>query len=986
MTVNMTIMLSKDVLKNKFSKEWKKHYEVELFLNKGFSRKTCPKCKKNFWTLDQNREVCADSSCQNYDFIGKPIVKKNWDYVQTWKEFENFFKKKGHKSVQRYPVIDRWRPDLFFTIASIQDFQRIDNGKLTFEYPADPLIVPQVCLRFNDIQNVGVTGRHHTSFTMPGQHSFGNYWKDKTIELNFEFLNKVMGIPENQLIYIEDLWSMPDFSGFGPSLETVSLGLELVNSVFQQFTAQGSSYKELPKKVVDVGWGLERLAWFSNGTISGYDIVFDPVIKFLKKETGFKETDLFQKYALYSGSLDFEETDVRKTREAIAEQLGVTVNDLRKAIDPMHALYAIADHTKTLLFSITDGGIPSNVGGGYNLRIILRRMLSFMKDFSFTFDLEKIVELHARQLKPIYPELKEGLENFSKILNLEGKRYETTLEKAELLIKKELEKGGLDNQTLIKLYTSNGITPELIEKAAKKQNLEFKTPRDFYEKLTSAHLIGEKEEKGKKKIHTDTRGVPETELLYYENPYKTEFTATVVKKDGDWVVLDKTYFYPEGGGQPEDHGVIEIDGKKLDVIDVQIIDGVVFHKIKKAYSIKPGQKIHGIVDRERRSLLRKMHDATHIVAGSARKILGNHIWQAGAQKGIQSSRIDLTHYQPFTIEEIEKIEDLANNIVSKKLSITSEFLSRNDAECRYGFILYQGGASPGETVRVINTGKGFDVEACGGIHGTNTEEVEMIKIVRTERIQDGINRLEYVAGPVAKEFIKEEKETLKKVFEKVNSLSKDFLNINEKIKKQILEKKHNFISRQLSEGASILSVDKRQILTTVEKFLKEINQNQDTINKIRVKSGKDKRFIYDEDFFKENLHKIETFPDLCSFIFNLWKQQNKQIETMRRDISGSEARGLIEKARNNEILEIMDGDRKDLIHTASSILRINSELTVILVNQAGDVVGMSKTKDIGKIIRDICEEAGGSGGGKGELAQGRAELSKLLKIIEKRKG
>ncbi|RLJ06455.1 MAG: alanine--tRNA ligase, partial [Candidatus Aenigmatarchaeota archaeon] len=231
-------MLTKEGLKKEFEKNWKKHYEVELFREKGFIRKKCPNCGKNFWTLDPDRKLCGDPPCENYGFIGKTITKGKWDYIETWKQFEKFFVKEGHTSIPRYPVIDRWRPDLFFTIASIQDFQRLDQGNMVFEYPANPLVVPQVCLRFNDISNVGVTGRHHTSFIMSGQHAFGypkeGYFKDRCMELNFGFLHRVMGIPETEITYIEDLWTMPDFSAFGPSIEAFSKGLELVNHVFMQ--------------------------------------------------------------------------------------------------------------------------------------------------------------------------------------------------------------------------------------------------------------------------------------------------------------------------------------------------------------------------------------------------------------------------------------------------------------------------------------------------------------------------------------------------------------------------------------------------------------------------------------------------------------------------------------------------------------------------------------------------------------------------------
>ena len=288
-------MMTKESLMERFRKNPERYWKVELFKQKGFVRKRCSGCGKYFWTLDPDRKLCGDPPCENYGFIGQPVTKARWDYVSAWKEFERFFRKRGHSSVPRYPVIDRWRPDLFFTIASIQDFQRLDKGNMVFEYPANPLVVPQVCLRFPDIQNVGVTGRHHTSFVMSGQHAFGypgeGYFKDRCIDLNFEFLNKVMGVPEDELVYVESLWAMPDLSAFGPSMETLSQGLELVNSVFMQFTRKGSSFRELPIKVIDVGWGHERLVWFTQGTSTGYDAVFGPVIEQLRKKAGFRGSD-----------------------------------------------------------------------------------------------------------------------------------------------------------------------------------------------------------------------------------------------------------------------------------------------------------------------------------------------------------------------------------------------------------------------------------------------------------------------------------------------------------------------------------------------------------------------------------------------------------------------------------------------------------------------------------------------------------------------
>jgi alanyl-tRNA synthetase len=307
-------MLSKELLKKEFSKNWQEYYEVELFKREGYERKTCKGCGRPFWTCDSERELCSDSPCTDYGFINNTITKGKWDYVKTWKLFEKFFEKNGHSSIPRYPVVDRWRPDLYFTIASIQDFQRLDNGNMNFVYPANPLVVPQVCLRFPDIQNVGVTGRHLTSFVMSGQHTFGHpdqknsYFKDKCIDLNFGFLHGEMGIPKEELVYQEDIWAMPDFSAFGPCMETFSQGLELVNSVFMQYQKSGDWFKELDMKVIDVGWGHERLVWFSNGTPASYDSLFGPVTDKLKKKAQLKTDEkLFDRYSKIAGSLDLGE-------------------------------------------------------------------------------------------------------------------------------------------------------------------------------------------------------------------------------------------------------------------------------------------------------------------------------------------------------------------------------------------------------------------------------------------------------------------------------------------------------------------------------------------------------------------------------------------------------------------------------------------------------------------------------------------------------
>jgi alanyl-tRNA synthetase len=960
-------MLDKKALMEKFRKTPDKYWKAELFREKGFERRRCRSCGKYFWTLDPDRKLCGDPPCEGYGFIGKPITRVKWDYVQTWRAFEKFFMRNGHASVPRYPVIDRWRPDLFFTIASIQDFQRLEKGNMVFEYPANPLVVPQMCLRFPDIQNVGVTGRHHTSFVMSGQHAFGypneGYFRDRCLELNFSFLNKVMGIPERELVYVESVWAMPDLSAFGPSMETLSRGLELVNSVFMQFTRSGSSFRELPKKVIDVGWGHERLVWFTQGTLTGYDAVFGPVIGWLRKRAGLRDSSILEGYASLAGGLDVDESpNTIKVRKDIARKLGVSVRELTDVVEPSQALYAIADHVKTLLFAITDGGIPSNVGGGYNLRVLLRRTLSFIREFGLDIDPCKVAELHVKHLHPMFPEISGGLDNFAKIMDIERERYERTLEKAGVLIQREFKsKSGIDARTMARLYTSNGITPELVEKAAREQGLDFTIPEGFYSSLTQGHMAGKDEDE--KALRVDVSGIPKTRTLFYEKPYQREFRARVLARLGDWIVLDRTLFYPEGGGQPTDNGIIWAGSREFQVLDVQKLEDVILHRVDRPAGLRKGQEVSGRIDWERRHALMKMHTCTHILAGAARRVMG-----------LESSRIDLTHYKPFAQEELSQIEALANDIIKKDMPVKSAFMARGEAEKAHGFTIYQGGASPGRMVRVVDTANGFDVEACGGSHLESTGEVEMVKIIRTERIQDGVNRLVYTCGKPAFSYLSDQEGIAREI---IHTLSGTPLGT---MAARAIRTEGD-IASDIQAASSVLSVEPRSLARTFERFSREISQEHEQLNRIRKSLELRTRPLEEEAFFLKHSGRPSSLRELAEALFGIWKEQRKALQSLGEQAARSRATRLVARVRGDRILDVVPGDRKAMIEMANQVLAINPNLTVILANQAGDIIAMSRTMDASKALREILEKAGGSGGGSSKLAQGKIELSKLMKLM-----
>ena len=955
-------MLTKNGLKKDFEKDWKKYYEVDLFREKGFSRRTCS-CGKNFWTLDSKRDKCGDPPCVNYDFIGKKFAKK-LDYVKMWKEFESFFASQGHTSVPRYPVIDRWRPDLFFTIASIQDFQRIDFGKMSFVYPENPLVVPQVCLRFPDIPSVGLSGRHLTSFIMAGQHAFNypkeGYFKDKCLELNFNFLTKSLGIKPENLTYIEDLWAMPDFSAFGPSMETFVGGLEVANSVFMEFQAVKSGFIPLDMKVIDVGWGHERLVWLSNATDTMYDCVFGDLIKKLQKYTGISpDKNIFSKYSKLAGGLNIDEAkNLEKVRREIAKSIGISEKQLIEQIEPLRALYAIADHSRTLLFAIADGGIPSNVGGGYNLRVILRRALAFLDEYNLNLNLLGIAEKHAEFLNPIFPELKESLPAFEKILDIETKKYKATLAQGRKIVFDILDKKeALTEDKLTSLYESQGVTPELIKQVAKEKNIPVEIPETFYESISSKHIIEKEKEK---KIDLDLSGLEKTKVLFYEFPEKKEFEAKILRVTKDWVVLNKTLFYPESGGQEYDTG--ELSGKK--VLDVQKFGGVIAHKLSDTKGLKEGQQVSGKIKWDRRSQLMKHHTAIHILNGTVKKVLGKHAWQAGTHKSEGKATLDVTHYQSLTEEEIEKIEALANEIIKKSIQTKSNFIPRLEAEKTHGLGIYQGGHIPEKTLRILEI-PGHDVEACSGTHCSNTSEIGKIIITNTEKIQDGIIRITIKAGPAAEKYLEESSGLVKYIAKTINDSKIVQVSLVEENTKKIIE--------IIKTCSNLFSVSPEHLKSNIQNFLSEIENQHTEINRLKK--------ISKEQAHKISIYKAKDLEDTCKHIFELWKEQKKQIESLGRDTARSAVDSLIGKASNNQVFDIVRLDRKELILTASEVIKKKPELTIILSNEAGDLIVMTKTKDAGKLIKEICSKIGGSGGGSKELAQGKVDLSKLIKIM-----
>ena len=746
--------MDKESLRREFSKDPKKYYSTELFRREGFVRRRCSVCGKNFWTLDQSRELCGDSDHEPYSFIKERSRQLSYD--DFWKHFSDFFKEQGHTIVGKYPVVSRWRPDLYFTIASIQDFQRIENGSVNFEYPANPLLVPQMCMRFNDIPNVGLTGRHLTSFMMAGQHAFGypkrGYWRDRTIELNFGFLVNQLNIPREKITYIEDVWAMGDFSEFGPCIEGFSGGLELVNNVFTQYMYSNGKVSELDEKVVDVGWGFERLMWFYSGAQTLYDVVFSKELDYMYKNSGVKpDYKMYSKIAGIAGEIDIsEEKSPRDYEMTIEKKSGVNIEDYGRVIKPMQATYAIADHARSIMFAISDGSLPSNVGGGYNIRVIFRRAMDMISTNGLKVDFIKLMEISSRNMSHVYPGLKESLEEISEVLKVETERYVRSKAEASKIVSQMLKSGkDISAERLGILYQSNGITPDFIKSVAKAQGVNIELPDNAYSSVVKGDFT---EQRKKKMIDIPISGLPQTKKLYYD--FDTESTSKVLFSDGKHLVLDSTPFYPEGGGQEADHG--EIEGLK--VSDVQSYNGVIVHSLKERHEFVRGSKVKCVVDKERRIRLMAHHTATHLISAAARSLFGPHAWQEGAHKGESKAHIDIAHYEKFSDQQIEDLERMANEYIVHGIKVSVQEMERGAAESEFGFSIYQGHGVPSSVMRIVKIsnldGGLIDAEACGGLHLMGRETyIGLIKITASYRIHDGINRIEFVAGPAAVEYI-----------------------------------------------------------------------------------------------------------------------------------------------------------------------------------------------------------------------------------------
>ncbi|MEM4892285.1 MAG: alanine--tRNA ligase-related protein, partial [Pyrobaculum sp.] len=410
----------------------------------GYVRKQCPLCSSHFWTLNKDQVYCGDQPCVPYGFIGSPPTRVAVETLSELRErFLKFFEKHGHVRVEKYPVVARWRDDVYLVGASIYDFQPwVTSGAVP--PPANPLTISQPSIRLTDVDKVGRSGRHLTGFEMMAHHAFNYpdkyiYWIDETTEYAYRFFTEELGIPPHEITFKESIWE--GGGNAGECFEVLVRGLEVATLVFMHYEVRDGKYLELPLKIVDTGYGLERIYWLIKGTPTIYDAVFKTFLEKARSKLGVSEPprDIMAKASIYFGQMDPEVIGLDKAYDIIAEKIGVDSKWLKEVIKPQEALYVLADHSRTVAWMIADGVIPSNSGAGYLARLLIRRILKNLRLVGIETPLAELFHLHLVELRRDYPNLWESRDLILELVELEEKKYREVLKSAPAVVKKTLE-------------------------------------------------------------------------------------------------------------------------------------------------------------------------------------------------------------------------------------------------------------------------------------------------------------------------------------------------------------------------------------------------------------------------------------------------------------------------------------------------------------------------------------------------------------------
>ena len=891
---------------------FEEEYRLEFFEERNFIRKKCPGCGGHFWTLDRGMETCQDAPCTEFGFIDNPPFKDNFTTEDMRQYFMDFFAERGHTPLDRYPVVARWRDDVFLVHASIYDFQpHATSGRV--KPPANPLIVSQPCIRMPDLDEVGRTGKHMTSFEMVGHHAFNSpdnhvYWKDETVRYCHDLLVE-LGADEKEIAYKEHPWI--GGGNAGPSLEVNLRGLELATLVFMNLEKNkegmieldGDNYKPLELNVVDTGYGLERWVWMSDGAPTIYDSIYPEIVEYICREMGFSHPlddpeyrYMLEEYTRLAGRMksDFSDGALMGVLVEKMKERGYRpdTSKLVEQLTGLKSVYTIADHSRTIAFMLADGVVPSNVAEGYLARLMIRRTLRHIDQTGTDISLKEVVKKQMEKFSDIIDTGREP--TVMDMLDSEIERYTETIDKGKRLIKRHVEKwkgGSLSLEDLIGFYDSHGIHPTIVKEVAEKLGVTVDIPPNFSVILAKRHeKLDDKEEEDVFQEYD----LPETEMNYYKEQDRSCLEAEVLYATNGEVILDRTCFYPEGGGQMTDTGTLETKNGGILVKHVRKEGDVIVHEVEGDLP-SVGETVSCCLDWERRMSLTRNHSATHIIISSARKVLGDHIWQRGAHKSPETARLDISHHRKITHKELMDIERLANEIVLKNIPVERDYMSRDEAEKKYGFELYQGGVPTSDIIRVVHISgvEDLDAQACGGTHVNSTGEVGFIKILGAQRIQDGVVRLTFSAGMPAVDHV------------------------------QIMEE-------LLFEAADTFDVDPERLPETAERFFQE---------------------------WKERGKELEKLKEYRSMAL----------------VDGL-VPGHMERGVEFIVSALEDIEVKEMLAAAESLSSQKNRIILLASVTDGVQLVFSRSDDIDIDMRDILREAAkdinGGGGGTPKTAQG----------------
>jgi alanyl-tRNA synthetase len=701
--------------------------------------------------------------------------------------FLGYFAKAGHEIVPSSPLVPRNDPTLMFTNAGMVQFKNVFTG--LEKRPYRRAVTAQKCVRaggkHNDLDNVGYTARHHTFFEMLGNFSFGDYFKDLAIELAWNLVTREFGLPKDRLmttVYVDDddafnlwkkiaglpesrivriagsdnFWQMGDLGPCGPCSEIFydhgehipggppgspeadgDRFIEIWNLVFMQFEQlPGGKRIALPKPSIDTGMGLERIAAVLQGTHDNYAI------------------DLF-----------------RALIRAIADATGVDPDSPQRA---SHRV--IADHLRASAFLIADGVLPSNEGRGYVLRRIMRRAMRHAQLLGAREPLMwKLVGTLTREMGQAYPELVRAEPLIAETLKLEETRFRKTLERGLAILDEEtraLKRGdSLKGEVAFTLYDTYGFPLDLTQDALKPRGIGvdvegFNAAMERQRQMARASWAGSGEAATEAVWFALRERLGATEFLGYETETAEGVVAALVRDGGEVaelkagesgaVIVNQTPFYGESGGQVGDTGVMSGDGVRFAVADTQKKAGdlfVHFGKVERGV-LRPGTALALDVDHGRRFAIRQNHSATHLLHEALRQVLGDHVAQKGSLVAPDRLRFDFSHPKPMTAEEIERVEDMANDYVLQNAPVTTRLMAVDDAIASGARALF--GEKYGEEVRVVAMGEGtgntlgWSVELCGGTHVRRTGDIGLISLVSESGVAAGVRRIEALTGRTAR--------------------------------------------------------------------------------------------------------------------------------------------------------------------------------------------------------------------------------------------